>query len=806
MVSRYSLPRIFSLALVACGSSGSSNPVVMTSGAATLTLSADRQTLTLARGDTTLLVFGADAFQVATVDDLDSGDSFDPYWLYVDAPPEPPAGLAWHQGNHLTLVTAGDAQLVVSTGDAEITFVPESGDGFSAIVTGTPERTAYVQVAADADASEGFYGLGEWPDVVNHRGQLRPMQMELDTHAEGADNEDHVPVPLLIGTRGWGWFVESLRPGVFDVARTSDTRVATTWGTDALAFHLFTADAPLDVLKSYFDVTGYPGLPAPWALGPLIWRDENRDQAQVQGDIQQIRSRHLATTGVWFDRPYATGVETFDWAASKFPDPPAMLQALHDAGLRYGIWQTPYTGDAGNQDPAPAQLAYAMQHGFFPPQTGVIVNPWGKPIDFTNPDAYAWWQQNLRAYTDAGVEGFKLDYAEDVVVGVSGRRTPWLFRDGSDERTMHRGYQLLYHRLHRELLPPEGGLLLTRTGRWGDQVNGMIIWPGDLDASFAHAGDAIAGQSTLAVGGLPAAVTKGIGLSASGFPFYASDTGGYRHSPPSREVWLRWVEANAVMPAMEVGDSSSQTPWEFTPENGRDQAALDTYARYASLHLRLYPYTWTYARQMATTGRPIQRPLGLAYPMLGAHPADEYALGDSLVVAPVVAASQTSRSVVLPPGEWLSWWDGSAQSGTITAPADLDTLPLYLVRGAIIPMLRPTIETLSPVTDTTIDSFATDPGVLYVRVAPGPASSFVLYDGTQLQQQSDYVSYTPGSVFTKGVVFEIIATPQPVTVGGELVVYSSLAELEAGTEDGWFWEPATGGTLWIRTTRGGVNY
>ena len=90
MVSRYSLPRIFSLALVACGSSGPSNPVVLTSGAATLTLSADRQTVTLARGGTTLLVFGADGFQVGTVDDLDSGDSFDPYWLYVEAPPEPP--------------------------------------------------------------------------------------------------------------------------------------------------------------------------------------------------------------------------------------------------------------------------------------------------------------------------------------------------------------------------------------------------------------------------------------------------------------------------------------------------------------------------------------------------------------------------------------------------------------------------------------------------------------------------------------------------------------------------------------------
>jgi len=796
--------RVWLLLLVAaCGDDVVQHSATLTSGAATLTF--DAGTLTLARDGAVRLTFGKDGFRVGTVDDLDSGDSFDPYWLFVDMPPEPPAGLAWH-GGALRLASADDAHLVVAVDGATIAFTPEGTDGFLAMVTPSAQNVAYLQLAPDADAHEGFYGLGEWPDVVDHRGTLRPMQMELDTTAEGADNEDHVPVPLVIGTTGWGMFVESRWPGAFDVARASDTRVTVTYGTDLLGFHLFTAAAPLDVLGRYFDVTGYPGLPAPWALGPLIWRDENASQAQVLDDIQQIRSRHLATTGVWFDRPYSTGVETFDWDAVKFPDPHAMLSALHDAGLRYGIWQTPYTAAASNADPAQAQLDYATAHGFFPSQTGVLVNPWGAPIDFTNPDAYAWWQQNLRAYTDGdGVEGFKLDYAEDVVLGVLGKRTPWRFHDGSDERTMHYDYQLLYHRVHREVLPPGNGLLLTRTGRWGDQVQGMIIWPGDLDASFAHAGDTVMGQSTLAVGGLPAAVTKGIGLSASGFPFYASDTGGYRHSPPNREVWLRWVEANAVMPAMEVGDSSSQTPWEFTAANGRDQAALDTYARYASLHLRLYPYTWTYAQQMAMTGRPIERPLGLAYPALAAHPADEYALGDSLVVAPVVAAGQTSRQVLLPPGDWLSWWDGSAQTGTITAPADIDTLPLYLARGAIIPMLRPTIETLSPVASgSTADSFASDPGVLYVRIAPGPASSFTVYDGTLLSQAPGAVTYTPGSVFTQAAMFEVIATAQPTAVGS-LMQRASLAALESAP-DGWFWENATGGTLWIKTTTGSVSF
>jgi len=798
--------RIWLALLVAgCGDNLTIETARLTSGSATLVF--DRGTLTLARDGRPLLAFGNDSVRTGTVADLDSGDSFDPYWLYIDNPPPPPDGLAWH-GGALSIVGADDSKLVLAAGGAEITFTPEGTDGFAAMVTTKAARTAYVEIAPDADASEGFYGLGEWPDAVDHRGKLRPMQMELDTSYEGGDNEDHVPVPLVIGTRGWGLFVESPRPGVFDVARTSDTRIATTWGTDALAFHLFTG-APLDIFARYYDVTGYPGLPAPWALGPLIWRDETRDQAQVLDDINQIRSRHLATTGIWFDRPYATGVETFDWSAAKFPDHTAMLQALHDAGLRYAIWHAPYTADASNSDPAQTQLDYANAHGFFPPMTGVLVNGWGKPLDFTNPDAYAWWQQNLRTYTDGdGVEGYKLDYAEDVVVGTVGHRTPWLFHDGSDERTMHRDYQLLYHRAYRETLPAAGGLLLTRTGRWGDQVHGMIIWPGDLDASFAHAGDPVPGQSTLAVGGLPAALTKGIGLSASGFPFYASDTGGYRHSPPNKEVWLRWVEANAVWPAMEVGDSSSQMPWELTADNGRDQAALDTYARYASLHLRLYPYTWTYAQQLATTGRPIVRPMGLAFGLVE-HPVDQYMLGDSLLVAPVVAEGQTSRKVLFPGGEWFDWWSGAQVQGVLTATADLDTLPLYVAAGAMIPMLRPTVETLSPVTSSTIDSFASDAGVLYVRVAPGPLSTFTVYDGTLLVQAPRELTYKPGSVFTKGVVFEVIATGQPIsvrsTISGTLIQRASLAALETAP-DGWFWEPATGGTLWIKVPSGTATF
>jgi alpha-D-xyloside xylohydrolase len=480
----------------ACGDNREPPAQPLASGPAQLELV--DETIVFSRDGRQRIAFHLDGFQVGTVDDLDSGASFDPYWLFVDNPPPAPDGLAWHQASHFRVVSS-DVQALrlafdIPGGEAELVFKPSTPGSFTAKLSASAARVAYLRLHFDVDPDEAFYGLGEWGDGVNHRGKLRPTQLEVDLTLESSDNENHVPVPLVIGTSGWGMFVQSDRPGAFDLRGGATADV--TFGTaddsaGGLVFHLFSADHPIDILKPYFEVTGYPGLPAVWAYGPLLWRDENRDQAQVIDDIAQIRTRDLATSGVWFDRPYATGVNTFDWDATKFSDPRTMLQALHAAGLRYAIWQAPYVAAAGNdQDPAPAQTTYATMHGYFPPVTGVLVNQWGKPIDFTNEEAYAWWKQNLKTYTDPldlggfGVEGFKLDYGEDIVLGVSGQRVPWQFSDGRDERTMHYGYTLLYHQIHREVLDAGGGFLLTRTGRWGDQTKGMTIWPGDLDADL----------------------------------------------------------------------------------------------------------------------------------------------------------------------------------------------------------------------------------------------------------------------------------------------------------------------------------
>lgn len=81
------------------------------------------------------------------------------------------------------------------------------------------------------DPKEGFYGLGESFDDVNQRGKVRPMQLETDGELESRYNEVHAPIPLLIGTTGWGLFVDSAYPAVFSVATEQSDVVEATFGT-----------------------------------------------------------------------------------------------------------------------------------------------------------------------------------------------------------------------------------------------------------------------------------------------------------------------------------------------------------------------------------------------------------------------------------------------------------------------------------------------------------------------------------------------------------------------------------------------
>jgi alpha-D-xyloside xylohydrolase len=263
---------------------------------------------------------------------------------------------------------------------------------------------------------------------------------------------------------------------------------------------------------------------------------------------------------------------------------------------------------------------------------------------------------------------------------------------------------------------------------------------------------------------------------------------------------------------MEIGNNGNTVAWEPDATTGFDAEMLGFYRTYVRLHVRLFPYVWSYLTHVSVDGRAVTRPFGLVHPELGQHPSDQYFLGDWLLSAPVIEEGATSRSVIFPPGKWVNWFDGTVHQGPMTETVDagLGDLPLYLGEGGIVPLLRPTIDTMAPTTmPDMVDSYATTPGILWARVLPGPDSSFSLFDGATISQTTSGSATTltvaDGSEFTSGFLLEVLAlgaAPASVTLdGAPLTSVADLDTLQAATT-GYSFDPTQGGSVFVKVGAG----
>ncbi len=723
---------------------------------------------------------------VGTIDS--AACSYDPWWLYDDRVDEGTIASESYKYDLDEDCTKGtDLVGVVATTWTGSAYALEFEDGSSATLEvdnlGPGLRLSldhddsagwapYAWARVSAGADEEFYGLGETFDRVRQRGTVRAMQIELAT-TESAYNEVHVPVPLLVSSANWGMLVDSYRPGVFDVAASDDGAVTTVFQQldGDFAVDLYAPERAAQVTGRYWQRTGEPEVPPDWAFAPLQWQDEVTGQDEVLDDAYQLRSRDLPTGVIWVDNPWQTTYNSLVPDPAMFPDWTGMIESLHAQGFRMLAWTTPYVDEVD-----PEWQSYSDSGWFV--EDVQLFSGFGNIVDLTNPDAKAAWAGRVEAARDIGIEGWKLDYGEDVQLGVNGARLPgWIFDNGEDERTMHHQFAMYFHAPYAEPYR-EQGILIGRAGCLGGQALTDVIWPGDLDNGFETWGDEGCEDGTC-IGGLRSAVHGGTALSTSGYPFFASDTGGYRGGRPSKESFIRWTEYAATLPVWQYGgDGENHNPWDFTEYEGSqfDQEVLDAFERYARLHIRLWPYFQVGVARMLANGVPIVLPQGLADPDGGVHTDTTFFVGDDLFVAPVVDEGVDTVEVTLPSGNWVHWWTGERYSGSERIDAPLGFGAIFQREGSAIPMLRRSVETLSPVSDDTVDSWYNEAGALNARVVPGEGAGFTLASGESLSATTATdIALLSGSLYA-GWDIEVYAPgASRVTVDGE-----ALSEGEEG--------------------------
>jgi alpha-glucosidase (family GH31 glycosyl hydrolase) len=136
------------------------------------------------------------------------------------------------------------------------------------------------------------------------------------------------------------------------------------------------------------------------------------------------------------------------------------------------------------------------------------------------------------------------------------------------------------------------------------------------------------------------------------------------------ELVVRSAQVHALMPMMQF----SVAPWRIL---SKENNAICL--KMAKLHLEMGPKILALAKQASETGEPIVKPMAMAFPE-GEYETikDQFVLGDDTIVAPVFVKGARSRSVVLPPGEWVAE-NGKVHSGgaPITIDVPLERLPYF---------------------------------------------------------------------------------------------------------------------------------
>ena len=576
-------------------------------------------------------------------------------------------------------VTADEASVRLSAGELSV-VVPRLGgwevhfEARGRAVTASEER-AVAHASTDRGRwtieqlsmtpGERIYGLGERFGAFTKNGQ----SIDIWNEDGGTCSEQaYKNVSFYLSSRGYGVYVLDSSDVSFEIASEMTTRAQFSVPGDRLEYLLIDGPAPKDVLRRYTALTGRPPRVPAWSYG--LWLTTSfttsYDEATVTSFVDGMADRGLPLSVFHFDCFWMREFHWCDfvWDPRTFPDPEAMLARLKAKGLRICVWINPYIAQRSHLYDEGAAAGYLVRRadgGVWQTdlwQSGMAL------VDFTNPEAVAWYRSKLKALLDMGVDCFKTDFGERIPVrGI-------VYHDGSDPVGMHNHYTYLYNRAVFGLLREERGegeaVLFARSATAGGQAF-PVHWGGDCTSTHASMGETLRG---------------GLSLAMSGFGYWSHDIGGFEGTPDPG-VFKRWLAFGLLGSHSRLhGSDSVRVPWAF------DSEAVEVTRFFTHVKMRLMPYIGAAARGATGEGIPIMRPMVLEFPEdRGTHDIDtQYMLGPDVLVAPVFTADG-SADVYLPEGEWTPLLGGPAASGPRWRSEEhgFMSLPLYVRGDTVLP-------------------------------------------------------------------------------------------------------------------------
>jgi len=551
-----------------------------------------------------------------------------------------------------------------------------------------PQAGIFVAAAKKLGFDEHFYGLGEKAARLDkRRSSFVNWNSDTPGYTEGKD-PIYQTIPFYLGLQkniAYGIFFDNSYKSYFDFGHSSQQRVWFGAEGGELNYYFFYGPSIKKILGRYADLTGHMPLPPLWALGNQQSRWSYYPEKMVEEVVRQYREHDLPLDVMHLDIDYMKGYRVFTFDADRFPDPKSLTERLSRDGVKVvtivdpGVKKDSENYHAFNQGVEKNYFQRRSNGDLFVPRVWPGDSAF---VDYTLPEARKWWGDLHRFYLDNGISGIWNDMNEPSdFIDQTGKNQMDVVSYDEGEKTTHAKnrnvFALLMARATYEglerLKPDRRPYVITRAAYAGIQRY-STMWTGDTNSTW----------ESLALN-IPMFTTLGL----SGEPFVGSDVGGFI-GRGNGELLVRSYQISFLAPFCRNHKELSgydQEPWRF------GTYYEDIIRKYLKLRYALLPFLYTTLEEAHRTGVPLFRPLVLNYQddPNTYNLEDQFMIGDDLLVAPILKSDVVRRLVYLPRGTWYDYWTNKQYQGnqTISVDAPLETVPIFVRGGSIIPTIAP---------------------------------------------------------------------------------------------------------------------
>jgi len=491
-----------------------------------------------------------------------------------------------------------------------------------------------------------------------------------------------------------------------------------------------------DVIATYRNLSGaVPMLPL-WAYGFWQCRERYTSSNHLIETVKEFRKRNIPMDVIVQDwqywGKYGWGVMKMD--EKNYPDPAVLMNELHgmNAHFNISVWENVNkNSDIGK--------SHTEKNLYIPESV------W---LDVTNPAArQAHWDAMNQNLFSKGGDSWWLDATEPENDALHDKKT-YLGAGDCFRLTYPLFVNQAVYEGQRKTTSDKRVCILTRSAFSGQQRYGTINWSGDIGGTW----DTYTRQ-----------IVAGLNYTMTGMPYWTTDIGGFFRPGKSQytdekynELLMRWYQWGVFNPIFRVHGYQTETePWKNGPVvEANIRELLD-------LRYRLIPYIYSEAWQIHKNGSTIMRPLVMDFKddSTAVSQPYEYMFGPSFLVAPITKPGITEWNVYLPKSvRWYNFWTGKQYDGgqTVKTAAPLNTTPVFVKAGSIVPMGKLMQYTNQKVADT-----------IEIRIYKGANGRFDLYE-----DEGDNYNYENGNYSI--IPFEWDEQNQTLVLGNRQGKYSGF--------------------------------